>query len=83
MGGAATDHVDAVFELGALSTGRPGFYRRLGWETWRGPTFVRTRNGLERTPDEDGLVMVRFTLAMPAIDIAAPLSCEWRRGDVW
>ena len=30
-------------ELGALSTGIPDFYRRLGWELWLGSTAVRTQ----------------------------------------
>ena len=33
--------LEAEFEVGALSTGRHAFYERLGWERWRGPTFVR------------------------------------------
>ena len=37
------------YELGALSTGVPGFYLRLGWEAWLGPTFVRVEADLQRT----------------------------------
>ena len=39
---AAAEHVRSTFELGALGTGRHAFYERLGWQTWRGPAFVRT-----------------------------------------
>ena len=71
------------FELGALGTGSHHFYERLGWITWVGPTFVRTRDGLVRTPDEDGYILVLETPTSAQLDISAPLSCEWRPGDVW
>jgi aminoglycoside 2'-N-acetyltransferase I len=76
-------HIDADYELGALDTGRPDFYERLGWRVWRGPTYVRTGDGPQRTPEEDGLVMVRPTPTTPALDLSASISCEWRPGDVW
>ena len=71
------------FDLGALGTGVQGFYERLGWIVWRGPTMVRTETGTQPTPDEDGYIMVLPTPAMPRPDITEPLSCEWRPGDVW
>lgn len=73
----------AGFELGALGTGSQGFYARLGWEVWRGPSSVRTAGGELRTPQEDGYLMVLRTPLTPAIDLDAPISCEWRPGDVW
>ncbi|HEV8699253.1 MAG TPA: GNAT family N-acetyltransferase [Candidatus Limnocylindrales bacterium] len=71
------------FELGALGTGSYGFYERLGWLTWRGPTSVRTAEGPRRTPDEDGYVMVLPTPSSPPLDPTVPISCDWRPGDVW
>jgi aminoglycoside 2'-N-acetyltransferase I len=71
------------YELGALGTGEIGFYERLGWRVWRGPTSVRTAAGERRTPDEDGGIMVLLTPATPPIELDAPISCEWRAGDVW
>ena len=71
------------FELGALGTGRHRFYGRLGWRTWTGPAFVRTASGLERTPDEDGYILVLATPSSPQLDLSAPISCDWRPGDVW
>jgi aminoglycoside 2'-N-acetyltransferase I len=72
------------YELGALDTGIPAFYERLEWERWRGPTAVRTERGVIRTPEEDGLVMVRTTPLTPeGLDLAAAISCDWRPGDVW
>jgi aminoglycoside 2'-N-acetyltransferase I len=76
--------LDEGFELGALDTGLTAFYERLGWEVWRGPTAVRTERGTIGTPEEDGLVMVRRTPATPPdLDLDAPISCDWRPGDVW
>lgn len=71
------------FELGALATGSPGFYERLGWLTWTGPTFVRTEAGDQRTPLEDGAILVLPTPTSPRLELSAPMSCEWRPGDVW
>jgi aminoglycoside 2'-N-acetyltransferase I len=77
------DHIGERFELGGLGTGVQPFYERLGWLIWRGPTWVRTEHGPVRTPDEDGYIMVLPTPAMPNLELTAPLSCEWRPGDVW
>ena len=71
------------FELGALGTGAHHFYERLGWETWSGRAFVRAAAGLERTPDEEGYIMVLRTPATPPLDEGAPIICDWRPGDVW
>jgi aminoglycoside 2'-N-acetyltransferase I len=88
----ASDHIRATYELGALSTGRHAFYERLGWQTWLGPTFVRLpRAGdgdersrrVVRTPDDDGTVLVLTTPTSPVVDLAGPLICDWREGDVW
>ena len=77
--------VEAGYELGALSDGTriPGFYQRLGWETWRGPTFVAAPDGRERTADDDGSVLVLRTPTTGELDPAWPLRCDWRAGDVW
>lgn len=77
------EYIDRTFPLGALDTGQNSFYERLGWVTWEGPTFVRTETGLVRTEDDDGNVMVHLTPTSPELDLSAPISCEWRTGDVW
>jgi aminoglycoside 2'-N-acetyltransferase I len=81
--GEVTAYIRDQFELGALGTGRHLFYERLGWLTWAGPSYVRTADGVHRTPDDDGWIMVLATPASPPLDVAATLSCEWRAGDVW
>jgi aminoglycoside 2'-N-acetyltransferase I len=75
--------VQRGFELGALGTGSQGFYRRLGWEVWRGPSSVRTMQGEQPTPYEDGYIMILRTPSSPALDLAQPISCDWRPGDAW
>lgn len=76
--------IAADYELGGLGTDAFGFYGRLGWERWRGPTAVRTPSGTIRTPEEDGYVMVlRTPRTPPDLDLAATIMCGWRAGDVW
>ena len=75
--------VAGAFELGALSTGAHGLYRRLGWERWRGPTYVRHGARLVRSAAEDDGIMVLRTAVTQDVDLAAPIVCEARRGDDW
>ena len=77
--------IDERYELGGLGTGSHDFYRRLGWVVWRGSTWIRERDGrLERSPDEDGAIMVRLTPSTPAgLDLTSPIAVDWRPGEVW
>jgi aminoglycoside 2'-N-acetyltransferase I len=77
--------VEEGYELGALAdgTGIPGFYQRLGWETWQGPTWVAGPAGPERTADDDGGVLVLRTPATGPLDPTGSLTCDWRAGDAW
>ena len=83
--GEANRVVREGYELGALAdgTGVPGFYQRLGWETWPGPTFVAAPQGRVRTAEEDGAVLVLRTPRSGELDPTGPLVCDWRPGDVW
>ena len=46
------------FLLGALGTGSPSFYERLGWYLWRGSTAYRAPDGtVVPTPDERPMVL--------------------------
>jgi aminoglycoside 2'-N-acetyltransferase I len=71
------------YALGALSTGTPEFYERLGWERWRGPTFANGPHGLERTPEDDGAILVLRTPRSPRVDLDGDIIADWRAGDVW
>src|SRR5439155_11720326 len=73
--------VQTAFEMGALSTGSHAFYAGFGWEQWRGPSFVRNREALIRTKDEDDGLMVLRCGPSAHIDLAARIICEPRSGD--
>ena len=75
--------VRCEFDMGALSTGSPGFYKRLGWQLWVGPTNVRRGQDATRTEGEDGGVMVLRFGPSADVDLTAPLLCEARTGDDW
>jgi aminoglycoside 2'-N-acetyltransferase I len=75
--------IQADFELGALSTAVQDFYELLGWERWRGPTYVDTPSGRVRTEDEDDGILVLRTAATRDLDATVSLTCDWRQGDVW
>jgi aminoglycoside 2'-N-acetyltransferase I len=80
---AVATYIRERFELGALGTKRHHFYERLGWLTWRGLTLVRTATGTQRTPDEDGYVLVLPTATSPELDLTGSISCDSRGGDAW
>jgi len=70
------------YELAALSPFNVEYYERLGWKLWRGPLFIRTKNG--RMPSLDGEEVMIFQLPKtPVLDLNAPLSAEWREGELW
>jgi aminoglycoside 2'-N-acetyltransferase I len=77
--------IDEAYPLGALGTGSQAFYQRLGWEVWRGPTWIRNRDGSrERSEGEDGGIMIRRTPSTPTtLDLDAPIAVDWRPGEVW
>ncbi len=69
------------YDLGALSPAAATFYERLGWEGWRGPTAIRTDTGLLPTPEEE--IMILRLPQTPPLDLDAPISAEWRAGELW
>jgi len=73
----------ADFDLAALSPFDPAWYARLGWEQWHAPLFIRTDTGLLPTPDEAERVMILRLPRTPPLDLHAPLSAEWREGELW
>jgi aminoglycoside 2'-N-acetyltransferase I len=76
--------IHARFELGVLSSGEWGFYERLGWERWQGPTYVRLVGGSTvRSPGEDDGVMVLRGATNLDLDSTSAMTCEERAGDSW
>jgi aminoglycoside 2'-N-acetyltransferase I len=71
------------FDLGALSTERHAFYERMGWERWRGATWVRDGAHRTRTAAEDDGIMVWRFGPSAGMDLTASLTCEARAGDDW
>lgn len=69
--------------LGVLSTDAFTFYAPLGWERWRGPTYVDSGDGWRRTPEDDGDIMILRTSRTPCLDLDGDIVCDWRAGDVW
>lgn len=70
------------FDLAALSPSDAAFYERLGWELWQGPLFIRTKDGLLPSPDDEEVMILRLPQT-PSLDLSQPLSAEWREGELW
>ncbi len=74
------------YDLGGLSE-NPDFrfwYRRLGWESWRGPLFIRLQSSTEPEllPTDDHCMILRLPKT-PPLDLDSSLSAEWRKGELW
>ena len=80
---ALHEQLPGRFEVAMLSTGEHGFYARLGWERWRGPSYVARDGAAVRTPEDDDSLMVLLLPGSPALDLAAPVMCHDRPGDPW
>ncbi len=70
------------YDLGALSPAVPEWYARLGWERWRGPLWIDHGGALERTPDDE-MVLIYRTPRTPPLDLSAPLTAPWRPFEQW
>ena len=69
-----------LLALGATDEAVP-FYDGRGWQRWRGRSGVLAPDGLRATPDDDGAIYVLSGAS--DLDLDAPLTCDWRPGDVW
>lgn len=78
------DLVRERWEVGVLGTGDFAFYEQLGWERWRGPSYVLESDGSRRrsAEDDDGLMVLRFGPSA-GLDLDGPIMCEDRPGDAW
>ncbi len=70
------------YDLAALSPSDHKYYAKLGWELWQGPLFIRTDDGLLASPEDEEAMIYRLPKT-PVLDLAAPLSAEWREGELW
>lgn len=71
------------YDIGALSPSAESFYARLGWERWRGPLSERTAAGLVASAADEEVMILRLPRTPSDLDPDAPLSVEWRPGEVW
>ncbi len=74
----ARDH-----DIGVLSTGLHQVYSSLGWERWRGESYVQLPHERIRTADDDGTIMVLRTSRTGVLDLGARIVADWRDGDIW
>jgi len=76
------DEMQAEFMIGCLQTERESFYRRLDWESWRGPLAGRDGEDLIPTPEQGGVMVLRLA-ATPAIELDAMLTIECQSNRIW
>jgi aminoglycoside 2'-N-acetyltransferase I len=63
---AAQREIERRAEIGFLATGEFGFYERLGWVRWTGPTSVRETDGsVTSTTEDDDAIMALLLPATP------------------
>lgn len=80
---AATVIVRREFEIGVLSTDAHGFYERIGWQRWQGPSHVLEDGQRRRTEDEDDGLMAMAGTLDGALELTEAIACEARSGDAW
>jgi len=71
------------YDIGVLSTGLHEVYSPLGWQRWRGASYVQTTCERVRTADDDGGIMVLRTSRTPVLDLGGTIVADWRSGDIW
>lgn len=85
IGSALMRHLETVVadhEIACLETDRPEFYRRLGWEEWRGPLGGRSGERLILTPEQEGIMILRLP-ATPRLDLNQQLTIEAGELRIW
>jgi aminoglycoside 2'-N-acetyltransferase I len=78
---AASAHIMDTYDIGAMSTDRVDFYRRAGWQSWAGRSFVQETDEV-RPVRPVGTIMV---IVAPCLDlnIQGDIVTDWREGDIW
>jgi aminoglycoside 2'-N-acetyltransferase I len=74
----ARDH-----DIGVLSTGLHDVYSSLGWERWRGASYVQKLGERVRTAEDDACLMVLRTSRTRDVDLNGDIVADWRDGDIW
>ena len=77
-------HVAAkTFDIGGLSTFRPDWYRRLGWEAWKGLLSLRRGSEIITEPNIKGTIMIYRFPHTPMFTCNQSLTASWRPGGGW
>jgi len=74
--------VDREYQIACLETDRETFYKRLGWQIWRGPLAGRGETSLIPTPDQHGIMILRLSQS-PELDLNSLLTIECQPGRIW
>jgi len=74
--------IDHEYVIACLETDRETFYKRLGWQTWRGPLAGRSEQGLIPTPEQRGIMVLTLSQT-PPLDLDSALSIECQTGRIW
>jgi aminoglycoside 2'-N-acetyltransferase I len=74
--------IDPHYSVACLETDKEKFYKRLGWQTWRGPLAGRKEGELVPTPQQRGIMVLRLSQT-PALDLDAMLTIECQPGRIW
>lgn len=71
-----------TYDVAALSPATDTIYLRQGWQYWEGPLSHRM-DGADVPDPEERIMVLPLPRTPAALDRKAPLSVEWRPGDVW
>ena len=70
------------YSIACLETDKESFYKRLGWETWRGALAGRSKQGLVPTPEQTGIMILRLSQT-PPLNLDSVLTIEHQGGRIW
>ena len=74
--------IESEYVIGCLETERVEFYKRLGWEAWRGPLAGRSEQGLIPTPEQKGIMVLRLSQT-PNLNLDSTLTIECQDRRIW
>src|SRR5919109_4342110 len=76
------DKIEGEYIIGCLETERVEFYKRLGWEVWRGALAGRSEQGLVATPEQKGIMVLRLSQT-PILNLESMLTIECQDERIW
>ena len=74
--------IDGEYVIACLETERIEFYKRLGWELWRGSLAGRSEQGLIPTPEQNGIMILRLSQT-PSLNLDSILTIECQDERIW